>query len=319
MGSLLSSSVLKMSSFIKSYSLFFEYLLDFLYHLDLSNLYLSYLDLSVYVIGKIDIIGVLQLLGTLFIMFIHTIYKYDKFSFMYLLLKYIRKIKFIFQTISKFFQFLSKILLPLSKFLKIIHQSLSKFLHKFNYPSLSKFLLILNYPPLSKYNLKSMPFKMDQLPDFIAVTATVALNTVLGNIDNQLGLLDNMSQGEQLEALQLMRDQLNNILKDNCAEANAKIAFTNNPAAWSGAEYNNIFRESSTFYASEEFERSKEMAKTLKLKIIELHKQGITNENSFKDPQGQILKRVQSDFPDAWKQPERRWNQGYSKRYPTNE
>lgn len=276
-----------MSSFIKSYSLFFEYLLDFLYHLDLSNLYLSYLDLSIYVIGRIDIIGVLQLLGTLFIMFIHAIYKYDKFSFTYLLLKYIRKNKSIFQTISKFFQFLSKILLPLSKFLKILHQSLSKFLHKFNYPS------------SSKYTLKAMPFKMDQLPDFIAAAAIVTLNAVLGNIDNQLGLLNGMNSGEQLEALQLMRDQLNTILKDNCAEANAKIAFINNPAARSDAEYNDIFRESSTFYNSEEFKRSKEMAKTLKLNIIELHKQGITNGNSFKDPQGQILKRIQSDFPDA--------------------
>lgn len=93
-----------------------------------------------------------------------------------------------------------------------------------------KFLQIINYPPLSNNTLKAMPFKLEALPEFVASVAIIALNIVLGNIDNQLSLLNDVSSDEQLRALQLVRENLRNILKKDCAEANTKIAYVSNEA-----------------------------------------------------------------------------------------
>jgi len=75
-----------------------------------------------------------------------------------------------------------------------------------------------------------MPFKLEALPEFVASVAIIALNIVLGNIDNQLSLLNDVSSDEQLRALQLVRENLRNILKKDCAEANTKIAYVSNEA-----------------------------------------------------------------------------------------
>lgn len=56
----------------------------------------------------------------------------------------------------------------------------------------------------------------------------------------------------------------------------------------------------------------------IKLRLIQLHKEGKTNQDSFKlgSDGSQRFKIIQNDFSDAWKQPEGRWNNTYSKNVP---
>ena len=186
-----------------------------------------------------------------------------------------------------------------------------------NYLFVYKFLEKFKSSAVHKNTLKAMPFRMDALPEFIALSAIFTLNVALNNIDGQMGLLINESPEVKLESMQIMREKLNSILHGQCAEANAKIAHANSLRFHETARYHGWFGESSTYYDSQEFARAKETVKTLKLGIIDLHQQGVTNEDSFKYQAGsQVLKKVQSDFPDAWKQPLSRWNSTYSTRVP---
>ena len=71
------------------------------------------------------------------------------------------------------------------------------------------------------------------------------------------------------------------------------------------------------FYNSENFHIGKKRVKAIKLRIIDHVDQGVTNENSFKNQAGSpVFKRVQSDYPDAWKQPLRRWLEDYFRSVP---
>ena len=186
-----------------------------------------------------------------------------------------------------------------------------------NYLFVYKFLEKFKSSAVHKNTLKAMPFRMADLPEFIAFTAMVSLNIVLNNIDGQMDLLNNESPEVRLESMQFMREKLNSVLKDQCAEANAKIAHANDVGFHDTARYHGWYVESSTYYGSQEFARAQETVRTLKLGIIDLHQQGVTNEDSFKYQAGsQVLKKVQSDFPDAWKQPLSRWNSTYSTRVP---
>ena len=78
---------------------------------------------------------------------------------------------------------------------------------------------------------------MDDLPEFIALSAMFALNVALNNIDGQMDLLNNESPEVRLESMQFMRDKLNSVLKDQCAEANAKIAHANDVGFHDTARY----------------------------------------------------------------------------------
>ena len=106
-----------------------------------------------------------------------------------------------------------------------------------NYLFVYKFLEKFKSSAVHKNTLKAMPFRMADLPEFIAFTAMVYLNIVLNNIDGQMDLLNNESPEVRLESMQFMRDKLNSVLKDQCAEANAKIAHANDVGFHDTARY----------------------------------------------------------------------------------
>jgi molybdenum cofactor biosynthesis enzyme MoaA len=144
------------------------------------------------------------------------------------------------------------------------------------------------------------PYLREFLPEFIALTAQTALGTVIAMHDNAMVQLETLDKDSQLAALQGVRSSLDSVLKDYCAEANA-ISFINNPGYRETQVYHDMYRESSTFYTSPEFASAKGAALDIKLRIIQLHKEGTTNQDSFKlgSDGSQILKQVQSHFPDA--------------------
>lgn len=170
--------------------------------------------------------------------------------------------------------------------------------------------------PYFKYkHLKATSFA-GTLPNFVALGAIAAIAATLSNIDGQLYIIETsyVSPHDQLMALQLAKDSLDSILKDNAQCANQSVNVSERAGVnFIYVEYPSRYNNTLQLYESEEWRQAREISNRLKDDMIKLHKAGVVNENSYKRG-SQILKLVKSDFPDTWKSYEYRWKTVYAER-----
>lgn len=189
------------------------------------------------------------------------------------------------------------------------------------YKKIKSFTSILPVHPKGYKPILSTPFVRSDLSDFAAAFALAALTVTMNNIETQINFIDtdpNLSADDKLAGLQEARRKLDEILRDGTRAANKDISWVNNGSYMHTPDFHDKYFESQAYYNSPEYEQSKQLVKSLKDKIIALHKQGVTNEESFKASQDNspILRKVKSDFPDAWKQADYRWRTIYSNKTP---
>lgn len=103
-------------------------------------------------------------------------------------------------------------------------------------------------------HLKAMPFA-GTLPDFVALSAIVAIAATLNNINGQLYIIETsyVCPPDQLMALQLAKDLLDSILKDNAQCANQSVNVSERLGAeFISAEYPSRYSNTQRLYESEE-------------------------------------------------------------------
>lgn len=163
-----------------------------------------------------------------------------------------------------------------------------------------------------------MPFVQANIPVFVSLTAIVCLGEATGLIEDSLAVFDNQHNNiDALTQLQTLQDnwrQLDNILKDQCAHANAIISNSTALAFRHSTEYHRTYGEISSYYGSLEFSHARDVLTTLKIKIIELTNCGCVTDNSYK-PNGDLITKV-SDYVDEFKQAFYKWNRDYFRRQP---
>ena len=155
-------------------------------------------------------------------------------------------------------------------------------------------------------------------PRFPLESGLGILRDTVDNINGQFVCMQTYptSPFDKLRALQFSRDLLTTILKDNllCANSSLNIDVFRN-FSWFD-EYNIRYYEVKQFYESIEFAQAKELNTKLKEEIIQIHKAGFYNENSYTKGDSPTLKLLKTQFADPWKSNEYAWRGTYSKRTP---
>jgi hypothetical protein len=147
--------------------------------------------------------------------------------------------------------------------------------------------------------LLAMPFVQSLLPEFVAASAIITLQATIDLVENSLLQFEGLSNAEKLSNLQNMQSRLSSVAKNQCAEANAKLAHINNRDYFGDPIYIGYKNEALTYYNSQNYAEHKLLNKRLIRRIIDLHKEGITNADSF-NPKG--LKLKASDFASVYQQ-----------------
>ena len=124
----------------------------------------------------------------------------------------------------------------------------------------------------NRYALKAMPLASEILPGFVCAIALTELNTVLETVQHTLANIDTMGGQVHLERVQEGWNTLNNLVKEQCSQANANISHYNNRRFHYTLEYHSRYYESWNYYASESFRSVEGVLHQLKLRMIDLHK-----------------------------------------------
>lgn len=174
----------------------------------------------------------------------------------------------------------------------------------------------------NRYALKAMPLASEILPGFVCAIALTELNTVLETVQHTLANIDNIGGQDHLESVQNCWNTLNELVKDQCSQANANISHYSNRRSYYTPEYHIRYYETFNYYESESFKSVDGVLRQLKLRMLELQECGCVTEDSYHyvgEGEELELKKRPSDFQDAFKTAFRRWRVTYKGRIPLNE
>ena len=149
--------------------------------------------------------------------------------------------------------------------------------------------------------------------------ALTELNTVLETVQHTLANIDTIGGQVHLERVQEGWNTLNNLVKEQCSQANANISHynNNNRRFHYTLEYHYRYYESWNYYASESFRSVEGVLHQLKLRMIDLEKCGcVTNDSYIFEEDELRLKYKLTDSKDEYKQAFRRWRGTYELRRP---
>lgn len=183
------------------------------------------------------------------------------------------------------------------------------YLYRLNYPILiyvtSNKYIVYYLSLRAKYQATSPTYKhrlKAAVPPLGPVWATVAigsLNMLITHFNEGFTLINEGDGSDllKLQTLQRMDEVGSTMIKDICSGSNEYIASTNNRQARKTEAYEMSFNEAKEVHDSQALNDSIIGVKRVRKEILEFHQKGVTNDDSYKDVNGQPkLKTRQNDF-----------------------